>query len=67
MTVAAKGFCQRIWRGFGNDYVIYGKLRGKIFISYRREESRSAIRLCDLLSQHFSRNQIFMGIDSVGP
>ena len=50
-----------------HDYLICGKLRGKIFINYRREESRSAIRLCDLLSQHFSRNQMFMGIDSIGP
>jgi len=53
------------WSGFGTDYLIYGKLSGKIFVSYRREESRSAIRLCDLLSEHFSRNQIFMGIDSI--
>jgi Phage integrase family len=53
------------WSGFGTDYLIYGKLSGKIFVSYRREESRSAIRLCDLLSEHFSRNQTFMGIDSI--
>jgi Phage integrase family len=60
----AEGFTRR----HGADSVLitrYGKLSGKIFISYRREESRSAIRLCDLLSEHFSRNQIFMGIDSI--
>jgi Phage integrase family len=64
-TGVGRGFYSKTWSGFGTDYLIYGKLSGKIFVSYRREESRSAIRLCDLLSEHFSRNQIFMGIDSI--
>jgi hypothetical protein len=42
-------------------------MRGQIFISYRREESRwSARSLHDRLTQRFDRNQIFMDVDSVG-
>jgi hypothetical protein len=42
------------------------KMRGQIFISYRREESSAwAGRLSDRLSNHFPSNQIFMDVDSV--
>jgi hypothetical protein len=42
-------------------------MRGQIFISYRREDSRwSARSLHDRLTQRFDRNQIFMDVDSVG-
>jgi TIR domain-containing protein len=41
---------------------------GKIFISYRREESRwSAGRLYDRLCARFDRKQIFMDIDAIAP
>jgi hypothetical protein len=41
-------------------------MSGQIFISYRREESRwSARSLCDRLSAHFDRKQIFMDIDAI--
>ena len=41
-------------------------MSGQIFISYRREESRwSARSLCDRLTEHFGRNQIFMDVDAI--
>jgi len=41
-------------------------MSGQIFISYRREESRwSARSLCDRLTEHFDRNQIFMDVDAI--
>jgi uncharacterized membrane protein YeaQ/YmgE (transglycosylase-associated protein family) len=43
-------------------------MSGKIFISYRREESRwSARSLYDHLSAHFDRDQIFMDVDTIAP
>src|ERR1700747_1320758 len=46
----------------------HGKMRGQIFISYRREDSSAwAGRLADRLSNHFPSNQIFMDVDSVDP
>jgi hypothetical protein len=41
-------------------------MSGKIFISYRREDSApSAGRLCDRLSHYFPTNRIFMDVDSI--
>jgi tetratricopeptide (TPR) repeat protein len=43
-------------------------MNGKIFINYRREESRWSARiLYDRLSARFDRKQIFMDIDGIAP
>jgi hypothetical protein len=43
-------------------------MRGQIFISYRREESKwSARSLYDRLVTHFERKQIFMDVDTLKP
>ncbi len=43
-------------------------MRGQIFISYRREESKwSARSLYDRLVVHFERKQIFMDVDTLKP
>jgi pyruvate/2-oxoglutarate dehydrogenase complex dihydrolipoamide acyltransferase (E2) component len=42
------------------------RMRGQIFISYRREDSMaSAGRLYDYLSTHFALDKIFMDVDSL--
>jgi hypothetical protein len=44
------------------------KMSGKIFISYRREDSSAWTgRLYDRLFQHFSQNEIFMDVDTIEP
>jgi TIR domain len=43
-------------------------MSGKIFISYRRDDSAAwAGRLSDRLKNHFPSNQIFMDIDAIDP
>jgi len=40
----------------------------KILVSYRRDDSRAdAGRLCDHLTEHFGRDQVFFDIDSIAP
>jgi formylglycine-generating enzyme required for sulfatase activity len=44
------------------------KMSGKIFISYRRDDSAAwAGRLSDRLKNHFPSNQIFMDVDALDP
>jgi hypothetical protein len=43
-------------------------MRGKIFISYRREDSRGAAgRIYDRLEHHFGQDHIFMDVDAIEP
>jgi hypothetical protein len=44
------------------------KMSGKIFISYRRDDSAGwSGRLSDRLKAHFPSNQIFMDVDTLDP
>jgi TIR domain len=43
-------------------------LTSRIFINYRRDDSRdAAARLYDHLTQHFGRDYLFMDIDAIEP
>jgi TIR domain len=43
-------------------------MNAKIFINYRREDTRHAAgRLCDHLIEHFGKDQVFMDIDQIDP
>src|SRR5687768_11964174 len=54
--------------GKGGLSAMSGSSSGRVFISYRRQESSDiAGRLYDHLAAHFGEDQVFMDVDAIPP
>ena len=65
----ARHLCDCRWNdGLGKSSALNESLPGRIFISYRRQETAwPAGRLYDVLVEHFSAEQVFKDVDNIDP